>query len=74
MSVNNDCQCQDNNAYTTSFACCSSMTLEGESSGKSKERGLLLDQTVIVLPLNELRKRLNDIPADDYYPLLEFPQ
>ncbi|ODM98025.1 TBC domain-containing protein kinase-like protein [Orchesella cincta] len=51
-----------------------SMTLEGESSGKSKERGLLLDQTVIILPLNELRKRLNDIPAEDYYPLLEFPQ
>lgn len=50
------------------------MTLEGESSRKCKERGLLLDQTVIILPLNELRKRLNDIPAEDYFPLLEFPQ
>lgn len=50
------------------------MTLEGESTGKAKERGLLLDQTVIILPLNELRKRLNDIPAEDYYPLVEFVQ
>lgn len=48
------------------------MTLEGLTHGKSKERGLLLDSTVVVLPLHELKKRLNDIPSEDFYPLLEF--
>jgi hypothetical protein len=48
------------------------MTLESETFGKSKERGLLLDKTVVLLPLNELRKRLNNIPPEDYFPLLEF--
>lgn len=47
-----------------------SMTLEGESEGSSKERGLLLDNTVIILPLLELQKRLSSIPAEAYYPLI----
>ncbi|XP_021954144.1 TBC domain-containing protein kinase-like protein isoform X2 [Folsomia candida] len=48
------------------------MTLEGLTHGKTKERGLLLDSTVVILPLHELKKRLNDIPPSDFYPLVEF--
>jgi len=48
------------------------MTIEGETNGEKKERGLLLDFTVIILPLGELQKRLRDLPAEAYFPLILF--
>lgn len=50
--------------------CYSWMKLGGEMAVRRKDRGLLLDQTVILLPLDELVKRLSLMPYTTYYPLI----
>ncbi|XP_013390013.1 TBC domain-containing protein kinase-like protein [Lingula anatina] len=44
---------------------------DGETFGQSRDSSDLLDETVILLNLDQLRQRLKDIPEEAYYPLLE---
>lgn len=51
---------------------CSSLAAhEGEKYGQGRDRVTLYDQTVYVLSMEQLRKRLENMTADDYYPLVE---
>ncbi|XP_067138557.1 TBC domain-containing protein kinase-like protein [Centruroides vittatus] len=43
---------------------------EGEEFGQKKDRGMLLNDTFIILPLDTLRQRLKDIDPGIYYPLI----
>ncbi|KAG8179024.1 hypothetical protein JTE90_011971 [Oedothorax gibbosus] len=45
---------------------------EGEEFGHEKDRAYLLDDSVLVLPLEPLRHRLRDVDYDVYYPLIEY--
>ena len=39
--------------------------------GQVRDRSVLLDDTVVVMPLDQLRQRLEHIDEAAYYPLLE---
>ena len=43
---------------------------EGEVFGQPRDESSLLDQTRVILPLNQLRTRLENIPPEAYYPLI----
>ncbi|KAK2151091.1 hypothetical protein LSH36_376g04007 [Paralvinella palmiformis] len=44
---------------------------EGEMFHECRDRSILLDDTVVILPLDQLRQRLHHVDAACYYPLLE---
>ncbi|XP_035208219.1 TBC domain-containing protein kinase-like protein isoform X2 [Stegodyphus dumicola] len=45
---------------------------EGEEFGHEKDCAYLLDDSVLVLPLEPLKHRLRDVDPDIYYPLIEY--
>ncbi|XP_071848772.1 TBC domain-containing protein kinase-like protein [Apostichopus japonicus] len=47
------------------------VTEYGDILGLERDRSSLYDDTVITLSLDQLRKRLEHIPPEDYYPLIE---
>uniref|UniRef100_T1J4P7 TBC domain-containing protein kinase-like protein n=1 Tax=Strigamia maritima TaxID=126957 RepID=T1J4P7_STRMM len=46
------------------------VTDEGEFFGQKKDRAFLLDETVVILPLDQLRQRLSKVKPEAYYPLV----
>ncbi|KAK7503784.1 hypothetical protein BaRGS_00004907 [Batillaria attramentaria] len=44
---------------------------DGDVFGQERDQAELLDRTIIILPQDQLRNRLKDIPETAYYPLLE---
>lgn len=46
------------------------MGVEGEVFGGGMNRHQLLEATTIILPLHNLRNRLDHIPPEKYYPLI----
>ena len=47
------------------------VTLEGETFGLRRDRDTLYDPGVVPLPLEPLLRRLSDVTAAAFYPLLE---
>ena len=50
---------------------CSVVTLEGETFGVRRDRDTLYDPGEVPLPLEPLLRRLSDVTAAAFYPLLE---
>nr|XP_015916807.2 TBC domain-containing protein kinase-like protein isoform X1 [Parasteatoda tepidariorum] len=45
---------------------------EGEEFGHEKDQAFLLDDSILILPLEPLKHRLRDVDNDIYYPLTEY--